>query len=555
MSKLQQTYDYIIVGAGSAGCVLANRLSEDPHIQVLLLEAGPTDKGWIFEMPSALGELFEKPQFNWNYNSEPEPYLNGRIIGQPRGRVLGGSSSTNGMVFIRGHAYDYDRWAEQGCDGWSYAEVLPYFQRSETYDRGADDYHGNKGHLHITSGAAQNPICQAFIQAGIDAGYQASSDFNGYKQEGFGRMDRTTRKGCRWSTARGYLKEAIWRDNLCVETETLVTKVVFKGKRATGIQYIRNKQFYEVNAAQEVILSGGAINSPQTLLLSGVGPAVELRTHKIPVVHDLSGVGKNLNDHPDIVMQFKCKKPVSIYPWTKWPRKALLGSQWFFNHSGLAASNHFEAGAFIRSRSGVKHPDLQLTLMSLALHPGSSEVIATHAFQVHIDLMRPTSLGEITLGSSDPADSPKIVFNYLETKRDIEDMRTSVHLMREVMAQPAFEELCGEEILPGPGIQDDKAIDAWIRETVVTGYHATSTCRMGPESDDNCVVDSQLHVRGLENLRVIDASIMPDVVSGNTNAAAVMIGEKGSDLVLGKEPLPVSTAQVWNSPNWETSQR
>jgi choline dehydrogenase len=548
-------FDYLIVGAGSAGCVLANRLGEDPSVRILLLEAGPADKSWTIDMPSAVGIVVGGTRYNWSYTSEPEPYLDGRQIGTPRGRTLGGSSSINGMVYIRGHARDYDGWAEQGCDGWSYRQVLPYFKRAQTHADGADDYRGASGHLHVTPGDTETPLCAAFLAAGAEAGYGLSCDLNGYRQEAFGPVDRTTRNGRRWSTSRGYLSEALARGNVRVVTDALALRIVFEGKRAVGIEYEQSGKTHQAHAQREVVLTAGAINSPQLLLLSGIGPAAELRDLGITVKHDLSGVGKRLNDHPDTVVQYLCKRPVSLYPWTTAPGKWWIGARWFATHDGLAASNHFEAGAFIRSRAGVEHPDLQLTFMPLAVKPGSVDLVPGHAFQVHIDLMRPTSLGSVTLNSADPRQPPRILFNYLKTEQDRTDMRAGARLVREIIGQPAMAAFKGEELVPGPAAQSDEALDAWARQVTETGYHASGTCKMGPAGDPQAVVDPQLRVHGLDGLRVVDASIMPVIVSGNTNAPTVMIAEKASDMIRGLQPLPPMDAPVWIHPQWQTRQR
>jgi choline dehydrogenase len=556
MNGSTRGFDYVIVGAGSAGCVLAARLSEDADLRVLLLEAGPADRGWQIHMPSGMGRLLSSTRFNWAYTSEPEPYLDNRRLSHPRGRVLGGSSSINGMMYVRGHARDYDRWAQAGCRGWSYADVLPYFRRAERHERGGDAYHGGDGPLRVSSVAASlSPLCDAFIRAGVEAGYPYTPDTNGAQQEGFGPMDRTTHGGRRWSVARGYLAAAQARPNLTIVTGALALGVMVEGDRAVGVIYARDGQKETVRADREVILSGGAINSPQLLQLSGIGPADHLRTLGIPVRHDLPGVGANLNDHPDIVVQHRCKQPVTLYPATRAPRKWLVGLQWLLLNSGVAASNHFEAGAFIRSQPGIEHPDLQLTFMPLAVKPGTVESVAFHAFQVHLDLMRPRSLGTVRLRSGDPQAPPAICFNYLADPQDRQDMRQGVRLMREVLAQRALDPYRGEEIFPGPAVKSDGEIDAWVRQAIETCYHPVGTCKMGAASDRLAVVDNELRVHGMAGLRVVDASVMPSIVSGNTNAPTIMIAEKASDMIRGRPPLGRVEAPVWIHPHWAHAQR
>jgi choline dehydrogenase len=549
-------FDYIIVGAGSAGCVLAARLTEDADCRVLLLEAGPADKGWEIHMPSGMARLLSSTKYNWAYVSDPEPYLDNRRLSHPRGRVLGGSSSINGMMYVRGHARDYDHWAQSGCRGWSYHDVLPYFRRAESHMKGGDEYHGADGPLRVSSpDASGSPLVNAFIQAGLEAGYPYTADANGRQQEGFGPMDRTTSNGKRWSTARGYLAQAASRPNLTIRPGSLSLSVLLQGTRAIGVEYVRDGKVEKAYAEREVILSGGAINSPQLLHLSGIGPADHLKSIGIQPRHDLPGVGENLNDHPDVVIQHWCKQPITLYSVTKGPRKLLTGLQWFLSQKGAAATNHFEAGAFIRSRAGIEHPDLQLTFMPLAVKPGTVDSVPGHAFQVHLDLMRAHSRGYVRARSANPKEPPAIRFNYMQDPRDIADMRQGVKLVREVLAQRALAPYRGDEIFPGIDVSSDEAIDAWVRQAVETCYHPVGTCKMGSPTDRSAVVDSELRVHGLSSLRVVDASIMPSIVSGNTNAPTIMIAEKASDMIRNRAPLPPQAAPVWINPRWETAQR
>jgi choline dehydrogenase len=549
-------FDYVIVGAGSAGCVLAARLTENPGTRVLLVEAGPKDGSWRIAMPSAVGSLLSSDRFNWNYVSDPEPYLDGRRLTHPRGRVLGGSSSINGMVYVRGHAGDYDGWARAGLPGWSYADVLPYFKRAETHLHGGDRYHGGQGPLAVYApDISRTPLAAAFVAASLEAGYGSAPDSNGERQEGFGRVDRTTtRDGRRCSAARAYLRPALGRPNLNVVTGALVKRVLLSDKRAIGIEYSQAGVLRTAYARSDVIVAAGAINSPQLLQLSGIGAADQLAAAGVESRHVLPSVGENLNDHPDLVVQHRCLLPISLYGANRGVGKIVTGLRWFARLGGLAGSNHFEAGGFLRSRAGVEQPDIQLTFMPLAIKPGTVDDVGGHSFQVHIDLMRPKSLGRVRIRSADPAAPPSILFNYLADPQDRADLRAAVRLTREIIAQPALAPYRGEELNPGPGVQSDEQIDAWVRQGVETCYHPVGTCRMGVDPGSS-VVDGECRVHGLTGLRVIDASIMPVIVSGNTNAPTIMIAEKMSDVLRGRTALARDDAPVWNHPQWATAQR
>jgi choline dehydrogenase len=481
--------------------------------------------------------------------------MDGRRLYCPRGRVLGGSSSINGMAYVRGHARDYDRWAQGGLRGWGYAHVLPYFKRAETRAQGGDDYRGEGGPLHVTAGACRNPLYRAFIEAGREAGYPLTADMNGYRQEGFGPMDMTVGAGRRWSAARAYLDPARRRPNLAVRTGALVRRIRFEGSRATGVEYLRRGRPKEVRAEREVILAGGAINSPQLLMLSGVGDADHLRPLDVPLVAHLPGVGRNLQDHVEIYVQHACTQPISLYgaqnPWSK----LRIGLEWIFLKRGLGASSHFEAGAFIRSRPGIEHPDLQYHFLPIAMNYDGSKAQNMHGFQAHVGPMRPTSVGRIRLLAADPREPPSILFNYLSTEGDREEMRAAVRLTRELFAQRAFDPYLGPELAPGPEVATDAEIDAFVRARAESAYHPCGTCRMGLESDPSAVVDGECRVRGIEALRVVDASIMPSIVSGNLNAPTIMVAEKAADLIRGRAPLAPLEVPVHIAPDWETAQR
>ncbi|HEX4599158.1 MAG TPA: choline dehydrogenase [Burkholderiaceae bacterium] len=547
-------FDYVIVGAGSAGCVLANRLTEDPEVRVAVLEAGGPDHSVVIHMPAAFSLPLANDRYNWYYHTEPEPAMDGRRMYCPRGRVLGGSSSINGMVYIRGHALDYDGWAQRpGLEQWSYAHCLPYFIRSENRLQGADDYHGAGGPLAVTTPSMSNPLFHAFLQAAQQAGYAYTPDMNGYRQEGFGPMDQTTLRGRRWSTVRAYLKPALQRPNLRVLPRSVARRILFEGRRAVAVAYVRDGAVQLARARREVIVSAGAINAPQLLMLSGVGDADALRRLDLPIVADLPGVGSNLQDHIEIYVQHACTQPVSLYPTQKPLAKLAIGLQWLLTGTGAGASNHFEAGGFIRSRAGVRHPDLQYHFLPIAADYDGKAKIEQHGFQLHVGPMRPTSVGTVRLRSADPHQHPAIQFNYLQTEGDRSEMRAAVRLTREILAQRAFDPFRGAELQPGAGVVSDSQIDAFARARAESAYHPSCTCAMG--SNGQAVVDGELRVHGVEALRVVDASVMPAVVSGNLNAPTIMIAEKAADLIRGRQALAPMRVSVFEHPNYQTAQR
>jgi choline dehydrogenase len=552
---MTEEFDFVIVGAGSAGCVLANRLTEDGKATVRLLEFGGSDASIFIQMPSALSIPMNSAKYDWRYQAEPEPALGGRSLHTPRGKVIGGSSSINGMVYVRGNAMDFEAWESEGARGWNYAHVLPYFRRAEGRAEGGDEYRGADGPLKTSYGPMRNPLYAAFIEAARQAGYPATPDINGYQQEGFGRLDMTVYRGQRWSAANAYLRPARRRANLSIGTRSLATRILLEGRRATGVEYVEGGQTRRVMARREVILSAGPINDPQLLKLSGIGPGDELRALGIETVNHLPGVGENLQDHLEFYFQVASRQPITLYSSLNPVAKALIGMRWLMRRDGLGATNHFESCGFIRSRAGVPYPDIQFHFLPMAVRYDGRSMASEHGFQAHVGPMRSKSRGHVRLKSRDPLQAPTIRFNYMSHPDDWTEMRACVRLTREIFAQEAFDPYRSREIQPGADVTTDEAIDAFVARHVESAYHPSGTCRMGNPSDPMTVVDQETRVVGMDGLRVVDSSIMPVITNGNLNAPTIMIGEKAADHILGRGMLPPSNAPFYRAPNWETSQR
>ena len=546
--------DFVIIGSGSAGAALAYRLSEDGRHSVIVIEYGGSDIGPFIQMPAALSFPMNMARYDWGFQSEPEPHLGGRVLATPRGKVIGGSSSINGMVYVRGHARDFDHWAEQGAAGWAYADVLPYFKRMETMEDGEAGWRGTGGPLHVRKGPRDNPLFSAFVEAGRQAGFETTPDYNGSKQEGFGALQQTIHRGRRWSTANAYLRPALKRKNVSL-VNGFARRVVMENQRATGVEIEAHGKIQVVKARREVIIAASAINSPKLLMLSGIGPAAHLQERGIDVVADRPGVGGNLQDHLELYIQQESLQPITLYSKLNLLSKGLIGAEWLFFKSGLGTSNHFEAGAFVRSAAGVEYPDIQYHFLPVAIRYDGKAAAKGHGFQAHVGPMRSRSRGAIRLRSGDAWDKPEIRFNYMSHPQDWSDFRHCIRLTREIFSQDAFTPYRGREIAPGDSVQSDDELDAFIRDHAESAYHPCGTCRMGAASDAMSVVDGECRVIGVEGLRVADSSVFPRITNGNLNGPSIMVGEKAADHILGRTPLSPSNQEPWINPRWRENDR
>ncbi|RWI78514.1 choline dehydrogenase [Mesorhizobium sp.] len=546
--------DVVIIGAGSAGSAMAYRLSEDGKYSVIVIEFGGSDIGPLIQMPSALSIPLNMSLYDWGFASEPEPHLGGRVLATPRGKVIGGSSSINGMVYVRGHARDFDHWAEQGAAGWGFADVLPYFKRMEDANGGENGWRGHGGPLTVQRGSRTNPLYGAFVEAGRQAGFELTDDYNGAKQEGFGPMEQTIRGGRRWSAASAYLRPALRRKNVSL-VKGFARRVIVENQRATGVEIETRKRIQVVKARREVILAASSINSPKILMLSGIGPAEHLREYGIQVIADRPGVGRNLQDHMELYIQQESTQPITLNSVLNPFSKAMIGAQWLFFKSGLGATNHFEAAAFVRSRAGVDYPDIQYHFIPAAVRYDGRAAAKAHGFQAHVGPMRSKSRGSVTLRSPDPKSKPVIRFNYMSHPDDWTEFRHCIRLTREIFGQSAFDPYRGKEISPGSHVQSDDDLDAFIRDHAESAYHPCGTCKMGRKDDPMSVVDPECRVIGVEALRVADSSIFPRVTNGNLNAPSIMTGEKAADHILGRTPQAPSNQEPWINPRWQVSDR
>ncbi|WP_114213963.1 choline dehydrogenase [Ochrobactrum sp. 3-3] len=546
--------DFVIIGSGSAGSAMAYRLSEDGRYSVIVIEYGVPDVGPLIQMPAALSFPMNMETYDWGFSTESEPHIGGRSLVTPRGKVLGGSSSINGMVYVRGHAKDYDHWSESGARGWAYADVLPYFKRMENSQGGQEGWRGTSGPLYVQRGKRDNPLFHAFVEAGHQAGFEVTEDYNGEKQEGFGPMEQTIHNGRRWSAANAYLKPALKRPNVKL-VKGLARKIVMEGKRAVGVEIEAGRSFSTIRARREVIIAASSINSPKLLMLSGIGPAAHLKEHGIEVVADRPGVGQNLQDHLEVYIQQECTQPITLYSKLNLFSKAKIGAEWLFFKTGDGATNHFESAAFVRSKAGVEYPDIQYHFLPVAIRYDGKAAAQSHGFQAHVGPMRSKSRGSVTLRSANPREKPVIQFNYMSHEDDWADFRHCVRLTREIFGQAAFDPYRGAEIQPGAHVQTDDEIDNFIREHVESAFHPCGTCKMGAVDDPMAVVDAECKVIGVEGLRVADSSIFPRITNGNLNGPSIMVGEKASDHILGRTPLTRSNQEPWINPRWQVADR